>query len=273
MGWEAQCGEDLRHLLHTLQRLPMDPDQATSNVGPLVTLCNTRFAALPSQPNPATSSSTGEDHARRLHRSLTESDARPQKKHGHLFQVRAEQQLEAESDRTAAGRHAQGTLAVPPEIHVGDGAEDLKLLQDGQHTAATHGVSQQPSEADSVLSTSHEALLPSSSSQSATAQGPTECWNGTSVPEGQSSAWNGAVASVVQPGQAGQEAQQADAAKEEAADQEVGMTDGGEVDMVATSSAVLAAPTLLSESTKSDTKSEGGSNETVSLTMQLDGMG
>lgn len=78
MGWEAQCGADLRHLLHTLQHLPMDPQQAATNVAPLVTLCTTRFAALPAQPasqTPPAHPSDSPPHPRHLHRSLTESDA------------------------------------------------------------------------------------------------------------------------------------------------------------------------------------------------------
>ncbi len=75
MGWEAQCGADLRHLLHTIQHLPMDPHQAATNVAPLVALCNTRFAALPSQPAPSTHPPHSPPRPRHLHRSLTENDA------------------------------------------------------------------------------------------------------------------------------------------------------------------------------------------------------
>ncbi|KAA6426324.1 MAG: VPS54 isoform 2 [Trebouxia sp. A1-2] len=76
MGWEAQCGADLRHLLHTIQHLPMDPHQAAINVAPLAALCSTRFAALPSQPAPSTHHSDSPPRPRHLHRSLTESDAK-----------------------------------------------------------------------------------------------------------------------------------------------------------------------------------------------------
>lgn len=258
MGWEAQCGEDLRHLLHTLQRLPMDPSQAASNVGPLVTLCNTRFAALPSQPSPATRPSTGQEHARRLHRSLTEGDARPQK-HAHLVTARAEQQQKAEPDNATAGSYetSQDTVQTPPEVHVGDDAKDRKLLHNGQH-AETSDALQQPSGVDSVLPTPYEA--PPGTGPQSVIEGMNESWNGTGVAEGQSSACNGAAVSHLQSSQ-------------EAAGQEVGIPDDGEVDMVATSSTVLAAPTVLSELTKSTSSPESGGSKTVSLSMQLDDMG
>ncbi|KAL0040562.1 hypothetical protein WJX77_010942 [Trebouxia sp. C0004] len=76
MGWEAQCGADLRHLLHTIQHLPMGPRQAATNVAPLAALCNTRFVALPSQPAPSTHPSHSPPRPRHLHRSLTENNAK-----------------------------------------------------------------------------------------------------------------------------------------------------------------------------------------------------
>ena len=72
---------------------------------------------------------------------------------------------------------------------------------------------------------------------------------------------------------AGQEAQHAGDVVEEAADQDVDMADDGAVDMVATRSAVLAGPTVLSESTKSNTRPDSGDSESVPFSMQLDDMG
>ena len=74
MAWEAQCAADIRHLLYTLEQLPMDKAQAASNVQPLLHLSTTRFAAVPSQA--ATAAQSGSPASpKSLHRSLTDVDA------------------------------------------------------------------------------------------------------------------------------------------------------------------------------------------------------
>ena len=138
MGWEAQCGADLRHLLQTLQHLPLDPQQAASNVAPLVTLCTTRFAALPAQaPSPAYPNPSSSDtplRPRQLHRSLTEGDAQRQQP----------TQQQQESPRPSpsqpdTGRASASTAAadMTPEDKQGDKMYDVKPtdgLQNGHHS-------------------------------------------------------------------------------------------------------------------------------------------
>ena len=133
MGWEAQCGADLRHLLHTLQHLPMDPQQAATNVAPLVTLCTTRFAALPPQPASQTSPAHPSDsppRPRHLHRSLTENDA-------HLHQQSSPTQSHTLSAR---GNDQHGNQGIGDEGQAGaqqqrsgpSYAQSANGLQNGQ---------------------------------------------------------------------------------------------------------------------------------------------
>ena len=238
MGWEGQCGEDLRHLLHTLQHLPMDPSQAASNVAPLVNLCKTRFAALPSQPSSSTASNTGGE--RHLHRSLTENDAQAQKRRDGVqpLSFSSQQHQKPEPDREAAGSSHQGAVLAE---RAGCDLEADHMMHHGLHTAAgsIHGASQQSDAVDASSAFSIPQGAPQSSSlQSATRSSA----NGTGSPEGQSSMWNETPPPDSHSGQAGQEAQSAAVVLEAAADQDVGMADDGEVDMVATSSAMLADP-------------------------------
>ena len=130
MGWEAQCGADVRHLLHTIQHLPMDPRQAATNVAPLAALCNTRFAALPSQPAPSTHPSDSPPRPRHLYRSLTESDA---KTHQHRSPVQPHSQTPGEvggnssSSRDAAD-HVDAQQQTPASVN----ADTASGLQNGQ---------------------------------------------------------------------------------------------------------------------------------------------
>ena len=264
MGWEAQCGEDLRHLLHTLQHLPMDPKQAASNVGPLVNLCNTRFAALPDQPSSSIRSSTGGERARHLHRSLTENDARAQKHRDEAqpISARARQQQKLEADRETAGSTAaQETVPADLATPVGGGTQANNMLQREPHAGvgSIHGASQQSLDAanPSVSSTSQGAPH-NESSQSAT----------------KDFKQHGTATSDSHSGQADQEARRAVVVLEEAADQDIDTADDGQVDMVATSTAMLADPTpavkLVPEGSSSDTGPEFDSSVAVSLCMQPD---
>lgn len=267
MGWEAQCGEDLRHLLHTLQHLPMDPSQAASNVAPLANLCNTRFAALPIQfPD------TGE-RSRHLHRSLTENDARAQRHTDevHPLSGRARQHQKAEADREAAG--SSGASLAELDVHGGRGTDT-----DGAHAAAAmidHGASQHSSNAvDDVSALPIPQDARQSSSLQSAAEDTDRSADGT---EGQSSTWDGTTAPDSDSGQARQEAQCA-AVTLETADQEVSTADDGEVDMVATSSDMLARPVpavkLLSELRTSYTGPElDGGVDAVSLKTPPDSAG
>ena len=249
MGWEAQCGEDLRHLLNTLQHLPMDPSQAASNVETLVNLCKTRFAALPRQPSSSTHSATGGERARHLHRSLTENDARAKKGRDEVQALSGstKQHQKPEANRETAGSYrAEGNV---PAERVGGDTEADGMMQHGPYAAgrSIHGASQQSSDAvDDVSALSSPQDAPQSSSlQSAT----NTSANGTGSPEDQSSTWNGAPPPDSHSGQASQAAQCAADALEEASDQDVGIADDGEVDMVATSSAMLADPAPSDSST------------------------
>lgn len=270
MGWEAQCGEDLRHLLHTLQHLPLDPSQAASNVAPLVNLCNTRFAALPVQvPD------SGE-RSRHLHRSLTENDPRAQRHTDevHPLSGRTRQHQKVESDREAAG--SSGTSLAELDVHVGRGTDT-----DGAHTAARmidHDALQQSGNAvDHVSTSSIPREAHQSSSLQSTAQGTDRSADGTGFAEGQSSTWNGTTAPDSDSGGAHQEAQRAAVALEEPK-QDAGTADDGEVDMVATSSDMLAGPVpsvkVLSEFSESFTGPElDGGVDAVSSKTQPDNAG
>ena len=253
MGWEAQCGEDLRHLLHTLQHLPMDPSQAALNLAPLANLCNTRFAALPIQvPD------TGE-RSRHLHRSLTENDARAQRHTDefHPLSGTARQHHKAESsDRKAAG--SSGATLAELDVHADRGTD-----ADGAYAAASRmihagALQQSGNAADDVCTLPIPQGAQQSSSLQSKAQGTDRSADGSGVAEGQSSTWNGTIAPDSASDGARQEAQHAAAALEEG-NQEVSTADDddGEVDMVATSSDMLARPVpsvkLLSELGASDT--------------------
>ena len=128
MGWEAQCGADLRHLLHTIQHLPMGLQQAATNVAPLAALCNTRFAALPSQPAPSTHPSDSPPCPRHLYRSLTESDA---KTHQQRSPVQPHSQTPGEvGDNSSPGRDAAGHADAQQQSPEADTANGLQNGQD-----------------------------------------------------------------------------------------------------------------------------------------------
>ena len=266
MGWEAQCGEDLRHLLHTLQHLPMDPSQAAPNVAPLANLCNTRFAALPIQvPD------TGE-RSRHLHRSLTENDARAQRHTDevHPLSGRAGQHPQAGFDRETAG--SSGASLAELDVHMGRGTDT-----DGAHTAVridAGAVQQSGNAVDGVSALSLPQEAHPSSSLQPTAPDTDRSADGT---EGQSSTWNGTAVPDSDSAGAPQEAQRAAVALE-VANQEVSTADDGEVDMIATSSDMLA-PRLppvevLSEFSTSYTGPEiDGGVDAVSLKTQPDNAG
>lgn len=128
MAWEAQCSADVRHLLHTLEQLPMDTAQAAGNVQPLLHLSNTRFAAVPSQPT-LSAQSAKVDSSKSLHRSLTDVDAaRRQQQHaasppGHAqsngmataHQHQQPQQTAAAPTAAASDRQIPETAAAPQQ--------------------------------------------------------------------------------------------------------------------------------------------------------------
>lgn len=160
--------------------------------------------------------------------------------------ARDRQHQEPEPDKeTASSSRAQDSKPAELAVHAGGGTEADSLMQHGPHAAvrSIHSVSQQSSDAVDdipVLST------PQHAPQSDGMQSPTEetdrSANGTGDPGNQSSTWNGTTAPGSHSGGASEEAQHAAVVLEEAADQDVGTADGGEVDMVATSSAMLAFP-------------------------------
>lgn len=220
----------------------MDPDQAASNVDPLVNLCKTRFAALPSQPSSSTHSTTGGERARHLHRSLTENDAQAQKRRVEVQALSGstDQHQKPEADReTAASSRAEDSVSAE---HAGGDTEADGMMHHGPRADARsiHGALQQSSDAVDDLSalSSPQDAAQSTSLQSAL----NSSANGTGSPESQSSTWNGTLPPDSHSGQASQAAQCAADALEAAADQDVGIADDGEIDMVATSSAMLADP-------------------------------
>ncbi|DBA81853.1 hypothetical protein WJX77_011322 [Trebouxia sp. C0004] len=129
MGWEAQCGADLRHLLHTIQHLPMDPQQAATSVDPLAALCNTRFAALLSQPAPSTDPSDTPPRPRHLHRSLTESDA---KMHRQRSPVPHSQTPGEMGDNSSSGMNAADHADAQQQRPASVNADTTNGLQNGQ---------------------------------------------------------------------------------------------------------------------------------------------
>ena len=278
MGWEAQCGSDLRHLLQTLQHLPMDPSQAPTNVAPLITLCNTRFAALPSQPSSSMHAMTTDQRPRHLHRSLTENDARAQQ-HNYGVKPISPRGKQPMTDSQTANNGAQDKTEEGVSMHEAGDTESRIGLQNGKDHAAdldSRAASHRSSAAP------EETILPAS--QSAAAEGVTsldtlpEAQLTTGIPEmqqscvgaagDQNSIPHGAAAAELDSGQIDIEVQQAAALLEEAADQDIQAADDGELDMVATSSAVLEGPALpvslkppakateLQHATESDTHSE-----------------
>ena len=127
MGWEAQCGADLRHLLHAIQHLPMDPHQAVNHVAPLAALCNTRFACLPSHPALSTHPS---DSPRHLHRSLTEGDA---KMHQQRSPVQAHSQTLGEvGGNSSSGKNAADDADAQQQRPASVNADTANGLQNGQ---------------------------------------------------------------------------------------------------------------------------------------------
>lgn len=128
---------------------------------------------------------------------------------------------------------------VPAERAGGDTDAD-----DMVHNAAArsmHGASPQSDAVDDVSALSIPPVAPQSGSSQSAAVG-SENLSGS--PKGQSSTWNGTLPPDSQSGQASQKAQGAAVVLKEAADQDVGTVDDGELDMVATSSAMLAEPPL-----------------------------
>lgn len=115
MSWEAQCGADVRHLLYTLEQLPMDKAQAASNVQPLTTLCITRFAGVASHATANTGS------PKSLHRSITDIDA-----------ARRRQPGAASPSENAPGNGTAHPLQNPIvqfEQHAGSRQIDSKMQQ------------------------------------------------------------------------------------------------------------------------------------------------
>ncbi len=178
MGWEAQCGADLRHLLHTIQHLPMEPQQAATNVAPLAALCNTRFAVLPSQPAPSTHPSDSPPHPRHIHRSMTESDA---KMHQQRSPVQPHSRTPGEvGDNSSSGMdaadHADAQQQKPASVNADianglqNGQERVTDLQTGVQQDSTSGDSssvlpgpelQEPGEEESRTPVEHGASEPS----------------------------------------------------------------------------------------------------------------
>ena len=130
MGWEAQCGADLRHLLHTIQHLPMDPHQAVNHVAPLAALCNTRFACLPSQPAPSTYPPDSPLCPRHLHRSLTESDANM---HQQRSPVQAHSQTPGEvGGNSSSGKNSADDADAQQQRPASVNADTTNGIQNGQ---------------------------------------------------------------------------------------------------------------------------------------------
>lgn len=174
MAWEAQCAADIRHLLYTLEQLPMDKAQAASNVQPLLHLSTTRFAAVPSQA--ATAAQSGSNASlKSLHRSLTDVDAARRRQQtaslsGHTNSNGLGQHQQPAPLQTAAADEQQElqaeapqlqdshALAAVPEADEPD-EEVLSLLprdQPLEDNASQQGVAPEQAQPDGAASDSHE---------------------------------------------------------------------------------------------------------------------
>ena len=253
MGWEAQCGADLRHLLHTIQHLPMDPHQAATNVAPLAALCNTRFAALPTQPAPSTHSSDSPPRPRHLHRSLTESDA---KTHQQRSPVQPDSQTPGEvGGNSSSGRNAADHADAQQQTPASVNADTANGLQNGQEigTDLQTGVQQDSTSGDSCLQEPGEEEFK------------TPVKHGASEPSAflkpappRSIADDAADEMLTHQHPLADDAQQAAAVLDQAADEGVSASQDGKDDMVATSdksdaSSNLDVPFLLMQPDIADT--------------------
>ena len=292
MGWEAQCGSDLRHLLQTLQHLPMDPSQAHSNIAPLIALCNTRFAALPSQPSSSMHAMTTDQRPRHLHRSLTENDARAQQHTNHVKPI-SPRSKQPQTDTHTASNDAQDRKVEGIDMHEAGDTDSRMGLQNGK----SHAANSDPEAASHRSSEAANETVPSAL-QNAGAEGVTS-WDASQQAQlrtgilerqqsdmryhgaagGQDSPPGSAAAAEPESAQVGDEVQQAAALLEEAADQDVQTADDGDFDMVATSSAMAESPVLPispelpAKATGSDTRSEHTSNVADTPSEQPDELG
>ena len=122
MFWEAQCGADLRHMLHTLENLPMDPSQGPTNIAPLSLLCSTRFAALPTMP----AQPSKEIVPRQLHRSLTEGDA-------HTHKPRSPVASPKQLDTVVEATNGSADGAIPSTHEQQESASTASTTLNGMH--------------------------------------------------------------------------------------------------------------------------------------------
>ena len=270
MGWESQCGSDLRHLLHTLQHLPLNPSQAASQVAPLTALCSTRFAAVPSQPPSSLTLGASDQRPRHLHRSLTESDASSGRRRDQL-KIGTPSSKQDLAGKQAVSPAAQDRRALQSaELDEAGGSQPSNSLENGHASGVnSNHVAALGLPADGT----DEAILPAM--QSTDVEGVTV----DSAPEDQQQAQtsNGMVHQEHDSSQqsaapddsdsrpVGDEVQQAAAALQEAAVQDVHTADDGNIDMVATSSAMLdaaasTAPQVLANVSIHDPRSESTSS-------------
>ncbi len=241
MGWEAQCGADLRHLLHTLQHLPLDPQQAPTNVGPLVTLCTTRFAALPTQPTPPShpgSPSNSPQRSRQLHRSLTESDAQTQQRQSRI-QTPTPSVKETSNRGTSAEDHADAQEQRPGSNH----AELSNGLQLGQQAETQQDGLQQTMAAESKSGLNHRQLAtPTPTKQSLAADGESDAHEHADAYPGSHQSSDDATTAALDQHPEAESVQRAAEVLDQGADQDISTDNNGEVDMVATSNDMLAVP-------------------------------
>ena len=224
----------------------MDPQQAATNVAPLVALCNTRFAALPSQPAPSTHPSDSPPRPRHLHRSLTDSDA---KTHQQRSPVQPHSQTPGEvgsnsSPGRAAADHADAQQQTPPSVN----ADSANELQNGQEfgTDLQTGIQQ-----DSMTGDNSSVLLGPDLQEPGEEEFKTPVKHGASEPS--------AVLAPASPRSISDEAtdeilphqhplandvQQAAAVLDQAADESVRTSQDGKDDMVATSDKSNASSNL-----------------------------
>ena len=218
----------------------MDPQQAPLNVAPLVTLCTTRFAALPGHPTSPTNHSTSSIspvHPRHLHRSLTESDATPGQPHLDWDTEPPGAANEGRADPTPTdgerGVHATLQQAGVP------GSEDAQPSQNMENGEDTEGPLPDNMQPSSALDSNNEPaqLAPSA---------PTAAASEAAQPLGQHLAPEGLPGSYLRSRSddplALSQSDQTDAglaAEGDVTDQGVTIDKNHEVDMVASSSDLL----------------------------------
>lgn len=153
MAWEAHCGADIRHLLYTLEQLPMDKAQAASNVQPLLKLSTTRFAGVVSQ-SMASEQSTSTGSPKSLHRSFTDVDAERRQRQGAVSASG-----HAHSNGTAQPHDQQGPVQEPQQ-HAASQESNGSEQQQATATAAASEMESLEAEADPMDSASPPRLHP-----------------------------------------------------------------------------------------------------------------